>query len=213
MLALVAVYNGPVADGEAALAPLRSLGKPVHDSFRATPYRMLQTLFDAGAPPGLRYYWKSSFLDVLPEEAIASIIAHAQRRPCPSCKIFLEFPGGAIARVPREATAFDHRTSSFNLLVTGCWDEPADDDINRSWTRETWQAMQPYSAAGVYVNYLGTEADEGANRLPAAYGPGKLEKLVALKRKYDPGNVFRMNQNIRAGAPATVPTKATSEMR
>ena len=84
VLALVAVYNGPVADGEAALAPLRSLGKPVHDSFRATPYRMLQTLFDAGAPPGLRYYWKSSFLDVLPEEAIASIIAHAQRRPCPS---------------------------------------------------------------------------------------------------------------------------------
>jgi FAD/FMN-containing dehydrogenase len=213
VLALVAVYNGPVADGEVALAPLRRLGKPVHDSFRATPYRTLQTLFDAGAPPGLRYYWKSSFLDVLPDEALASIIAHAQSRPCPSCKIFLEFPGGAIGRVARDATAFDHRASPFNLLVTGSWEEPAADDINRSWTRDAWRAMQPYSSAGVYVNYLGTEADEGGNRVLAAYGPGKLEKLVALKRKYDPGNVFRMNQNIPVAAPAIVPTMAIGELR
>lgn len=202
-LALVGVYNGPVADGEAALARLRRFGKPVHDGFGATPYRTLQTLFDAGAPPGLRYYWKSSFLDVLPDEAIASIIARAQSRPCPSCKIFVEFLGGAIARVPREATAFDHRASPFNLLVIGSWEEPADDDSNRSWTRETWQAMQPYASAGVYVNYLGTEADEGGNRMLAAYGAGKYEKLVAVKRKYDSANVFRMNQNIPAGVQAS----------
>lgn len=198
VLALIAVYNGDVVEGEAAMASLREFGTPLRDSFAPTPYRTVQTLFDAGAPPGLRYYWKSSFLDVLPDEALASVIAQVRRRPSTSSKIFLEFLHGAFGRVPREAAAFDHRASPYNLLVIGSWEEPADDDVNRSWTRDTWQAMRSYASAGVYVNYLGTEADEGSNRVPAAYGPGKLEKLVALKRRYDPMNLFRMNQNIPA---------------
>lgn len=82
-------------------------------------------------------------------------------------------------------------------MIIGAWQDVEDDEINREWTRDTWRAMEPYASDGVYVNYLGTEADEGSNRLSAAYGPGKFEKLQALKQKYDPTNLFRMNQNIR----------------
>ena len=102
-----------------------------------------------------------------------------------------------FARVPRQATVFDHRQSPYNLLIIGCWEHAGDDEVNRSWTRETWQSMQPHASEGVYVNYLGTEEDEGSNRLAAAYGPGKFARLVALKQTYDPDNLFRMNQNIR----------------
>ena len=196
VIALIAVYNGPVDEGERVLAPLRSFSRPIMDTFAMTPYRKIQTLFDAGTPAGLRYYWKSSFLNRLPEEALEIVIEQARVRPSPLSKIFLEFMGGAFSRVPREATVFDHRTSPYNLLIIGSWEDSSQDDVNRSWARASWQMMQPHASEGVYVNYLGTEADEGGNRVPAAYGPGKLEKLVALKRKYDPTNLFRMNQNI-----------------
>ncbi len=197
VLALIAVYNGPVADGEAALASLRSFQKPLLDTFGPAPYRKTQTLFDAGTPPGLRYYWKSSFLDSLPDDALATVIERAKSRPSSRSKIFLEFLGGAFSRVPREAAVFDHRKSPYNLLIIGSWEQAAEDEINRTWARETWHSMEPYASEGVYVNYLGTEADEGSNRLAEAYGPGKFDKLVALKQKYDPTNLFRMNQNIR----------------
>lgn len=197
VLALIAVYNGPVGDGEAGLASLRSFRTPLLDAFGPTPYRTIQTLFDAGTPPGLRYYWKSSFLDSVPDEALATVIGQAKSRPSPRSKIFLEFLGGAFSRVPREAAVFDHRKARHNLLVIGSWEQAAEDEINRAWARETWHSMQPYASEGVYVNYLGTETDEGGNRLAEAYGPGKFDRLVALKRKYDPANLFRMNQNIR----------------
>ena len=107
-LALIAVYNGPVGDGEAALAALCSFRTPLLDTFGPTPYRNIQTLFDAGAPPGLRYYWKSSFLDSLPDVALATVIEQARSRPSSSSKVFLEFLRGAYSRVPREAAVFDH---------------------------------------------------------------------------------------------------------
>ena len=112
-------------------------------------------------------------------------------------KIFLEFLGGELARIPDESAVFDHRQSPYNLLVIGAWEDPTDDEMNRAWARDTWHAMRPFASDRVYVNYLGTEADEGESRVEAAYGPGKFNKLVALKRRYDPTNFFRMNQNIR----------------
>ena len=196
VVALIAVYNGSIGDGEAALTPLRSFGEPLLDTFAPTPYRKIQTLFDAGTPPGLRYYWKSSFLDFLPDDALAQVIEQARCRPSSSSKIFLEFLGGALSRIPKDEAVFDHRNSPYNLLVIGQWERSEDDDVNRAWARDTWQSMQPYASEGVYVNYLGTENDEGGNRIRSAYGPEKFEKLVALKRKYDPGNLFRMNHNI-----------------
>jgi len=200
VLALVGVYNGDVLDGEAALKPLREFRQPLLDTFAPTSYRKIQTLFDAGAPPGLRYYWKSSFLKSLPEDAIAAVIEQAQKRPSLKSKIFLEFLGGSFSRVPKEATVFDHRDSPFNLLIIGAWQDTDQDEINRAWTRDTWQAMQPFASEGVYVNYLGTERDEGSNRIQEAYGPGKFKKLLDLKKKYDPANLFRMNQNIQPDA-------------
>jgi FAD/FMN-containing dehydrogenase len=199
-LALIGVYNGPLEDGEVALGPLRSFENPLRDTFGPSTYCEIQTLFDAGAPPGLRYYWKSSFLDGLPDDALSTAIKQAKSCPSSRSKIFLEFLGRAVARVPREAAVFDHRLSPYNLLIIGSWEHPDEDEVNRDWTRETWQSMGPYKSDGVYVNYLGTEADEGGNRLAEAYGPAKFDKLVALKQKYDPTNFFRMNQNVRPAA-------------
>jgi FAD/FMN-containing dehydrogenase len=196
VLALIGVYNGDLSDGEAALKPLRDFRQPLLDTFAPTPYRKIQTLFDAGTPPGQRYYWKSSFLDSLPEDSFATVIEQARKRPSANSKIFLEFLGGAFSRAPKEATVFGHRDSPFNLLVIGAWQDKEQDETNRNWARDTWQAMQPFASEGVYVNYLGTESDEGSNRIPAAYGAEKYEKLLGLKKKYDPTNLFRMNQNI-----------------
>lgn len=195
-LVLVGVYNGDLADGESALEPLRVYQKPLLDTFGPTPYRKVQTFFDDAAPWGLRYYWKSSFLERLSEEGLAILIEQARSRPSPKSKIFVEFLGGAFSRYPKDASVFGHRDSQFNLLITGAWQDVDHDEPNRAWVRDTWQAMQPFASDGVYVNYLGTESDEGSNRLMSAYGAEKYARLVQLKNRYDPANMFRMNQNI-----------------
>ena len=107
--------------------------------------------------------------------------------------------GGAVGRVPSDATAFGHREAEYNLLILDVWEHAADDEANREWVRGVWQAVQPYAAGGVYVNYLGTEEDEGTGRLAGAYEDSTLERLRAVKGKYDPENLFRVNQNIRPG--------------
>ena len=197
VLALIGVYNGTIADGEIALEPVRTFKEPLLDTFGPTSYRNIQTLFDAGAPSGSRYYWKSSFLKGLSEVALTKIIKQARNRTSLRSKIFLEFLGGAFARIPIESAVFDHREFAHNILIIGQWEDEEADEVNRQWTQETWRAMDSFASERVYVNYLGTETDEGSNRLAEAYGPGKVKKLLALKRKYDPTNFFRMNQNIR----------------
>jgi FAD/FMN-containing dehydrogenase len=197
VLALVLVYNGPVEDGERVIEPLRQFGPPIFDNLAATPYRVLQTMFDAGSPPGLRNYWKSSFLNEAPRDALAIMVERFEKAPSPHCKMFIECIGGEAGRIAREDTVFDHRQSPFNLLILGGWEDESGDQENIAWTRETWNVMQPYASEGVYVNYLNEEADEGSARVEAAYGPQKLARLSALKSRYDPGNLFRMNQNVR----------------
>ena len=196
VLALILVYNGPVEDGERVFQSLREFGPPILDNLAPTPYRTIQTLFDAGAPPGLRNYWKSSFLNSLPPDAMATLVERFRKAPSSLCKMFIECIGGEASRVARDDTVFDHRSSPFNLLILGGWELAADDEENIAWTRETWQVMQPYAAQGVYVNYLNQETDEGGERIKAAYGPKKFARLATLKAKYDPGNLFRMNQNV-----------------
>jgi FAD/FMN-containing dehydrogenase len=191
------VYHGPVENGPNVVQPLREFGPPILDTVGPMPYRAVQTIFDAGTPHGLRNYWKSSFLKDLPDTAIETLVDRYAAAPSPRCKIFLECLGGAVARVGRDETVFNHRDAPFNLLVLGGWEDLSGDQATIAWTRDTWRAMQPYAAEGVYVNYLGQEADEGAERLRASFGPSKLGRLVALKTKYDPDNLFRMNQNIR----------------
>ena len=200
VLALILVYNGPVEDGERLFAPLRAFGPPILDNLAATPYRVIQTMFDAGAPAGLRNYWKSSFLKALPRDAMKILVERFRQAPSPRCKMFVECIGGEAGRIAREDTAFDHRHSPFNLLILGGWETESGDAQNIAWTRETWKVMQPFACEGVYVNYLNEETDEGSARVEAAYGPQKLARLAALKARYDPGNLFRMNQNVRPSA-------------
>jgi len=159
-------------------------------------------VFDAGSPPGRRYYWKSSFLDRLPDAAIATAVECFGKVRSPYCKVVFECLGGAVARVGRDDTVFDHRASPFDLLVIGAWQDPRDDQENIAWARATWEAMQPYASAGVCMSYPGQESEDGGARIEAAYGPGKYDRLVALKTRYDPDNLFRMNQNVRPARPS-----------
>ena len=201
-LAIVLVYSGPLEEGARLLQPIRAFGPPIEDHIGAMSYRQVQTMLDPTVPAGRRYYWKSSFLSGLSDDGIAILVERFGDVPSPQSQVLIERLGGAVSRVSRDETVFDHRDDPFNLLVMSAWSDAAGDRANLAWARETWEAMRPLSSGGVYVNYLGQEADEGIERIKAAYGPGKYERLVTIKSKYDPHNLFRMNQNIK---PARAP--------
>jgi FAD/FMN-containing dehydrogenase len=191
------VYAGSLEEGEKVLRPLRDYGPPLVDKFEPTPYNVAQRMADFLWPPGLHSYWKSSYLKAMSDAAIDVIVDFFARVPSPRTVIVLEnYANSAWSRVPESATAFGHRAWPFNIVVTSAWLDPKDAEQNIAWTRELFAALRPFAAPGAYVNYLG--GDEGVEGLKAAYG-AKLERLAALKTKYDPKNLFRMNQNI---APA-----------
>ncbi len=191
-------YNGPVEEGQRLLKPLRTFGPPLVDQIGPIPYVAAQKLLDAIYPPEIQNYWKSSFLKEISDEAIETMAAYCAKRPSPMCHGLIEHQlGGAVSRVDREATAFNHRDVQYSFMSIGECATPAEAASCARWAREFWTAMQPYSTGAVYVNYLGAEADEGVERIKAAYGPEKYQRLSALKNKYDPANLFRLNQNIK----------------
>jgi FAD/FMN-containing dehydrogenase len=190
-VAMIPCYVGVVAEGERVIAPLRRLG-PVTDLVRPMTYCEVQTMLDDVLPPGRRNYWKSSFLPTLDDAAIETLIACGQAAPSPTSFLALEPLHGAASRVPPEATAFPHRAAHYSLLILAVWTDPAASEQHIRWARESWEAMRPFAAGRVYVNYLG---DEGEERVQEAYGPN-YQRLVALKNTYDPTNFFRLNQNI-----------------
>jgi len=188
------VYAGPVDEGEKALAPLRGFGKPAADLFQPIPYNQAQRMADFLWPSGLHGYWKSSYMETLSDRAIDVVIDYFSRVPSPHTVVVLEHYGdGAIKRVPEAATAFGHRAWPYNFLVTSVWADPADTERNISWTREFFDAMKPFLVDASYVNYIG---DEGIEGLKGSYGRAKYSRLSAIKTRYDPANLFRMNQNI-----------------
>jgi FAD/FMN-containing dehydrogenase len=197
VLAIVVCYCGPLAEGERVLRPLRQFGPPAADQIAEMRYVQLQALLEAGFPSGLQNYWKSNFLRELSDEAGTAAVEAFRRVPSPSSAIAFEQLGGEVSRVGKADTAFGYRDAPFNFLVVSSWPDVADSAKHIDWTRSVGQAMQPFAAGGVYVNYLGPEADEGRDRIRAAYGPANYDRLIALKKKYDPGNLFRLNQNIR----------------
>jgi FAD/FMN-containing dehydrogenase len=188
-------YNGPASEGEAAIKPLRDLG-PVADQVGVLPYPALQSMLDEGFPSGMQVYWRSDFLSGLPDEAIEALCEQFASVTSPLSALLIEQFGGAVARVPAEETAFAHRDGLFNLAVIARWTDPTPGDAHTEWARRSSAAMRPFATGGVYVNYLSAEGDD---RVRAAYGPSKYDRLVALKRRYDPTNLFRMNQNIPPG--------------
>jgi len=198
VVGVVVCYSGPVAEGERILKPLRTLSPPLLDQIGLIPYTAAQQLIDGFYPPGLQNYWKSSFLKEISDQAIDTMVAYCSKRPSSMCHGLIEHQlGGAVRRADREATAFAHRDVEYSFMALGVCSDSAQADKCVRWAREFWDAMQPSSTGGVYVNYLGREADEGPERIKAAYGPEKYARLVALKNKYDPSNLFRFNQNIK----------------
>jgi len=193
LLGLTPAYSGPNLDeGERLLAPLRAFGSPVADLVARMPYRAMQQIFDAGAPFGIRSYWKSTFLEALPDDAIDTFVECAAARVSPRTVVKLEHVHGAAARVAPDATAFPARRHAFNFVVLSLWDEAKDDARNVAWTRAFAGAMQPWSARLVYVNTLG---DDEGDRVRDAYGEN-YARLAQVKATYDPANRFRRNHNI-----------------
>jgi hypothetical protein len=196
--ALLPVWSGDPADGERQLAALRGFGPPIVDTVQAVPYVSAQSMLDAAVPHGRHNYWKSSFLRELPDAAAATLENHARRITSPYSLCLLEHVHGAPTRIAADATAFGVRDEHFHFIAIASWD-PADDPVQHvQWTRELWNAMQPWSAGRVYVNILGHDETD---RIPEAYGHN-YTRLSLVKTKFDPSNVFRVNQNI-ASAPAT----------
>jgi len=196
ILALAVCYAGPIADGERIAKPLREYGKPIADVIQPHPFTAWQAVLDPLLTPGVRNYWKShDFLEVS-DGLIDLLVEHARRLPDPQTEIAIAQLGGAVSRVPADATAYAHRDAQFVMNVHGRWEDPAKDAACIGWARQLFEAAAPFATGGVYVNFL-TQDEQG--RVPAAYG-GNYARLVALKKRYDPGNLFRVNQNI--GPPA-----------
>jgi FAD/FMN-containing dehydrogenase len=192
VVALSICYCGPLEQGEKFVEPLRKYGPPVSDLIGAKSYIELQSGSDALFPPRHRNYWKGSFVPTMSDQVIDRICEYAETKPSPKTLIVVEPLHGAAARVPAAQTAFPHREEQYSVLIMSIWEDVARSEENIVWTRRFWEALQPFAAGGVYVNYLGQEGDD---RVRAAYGEN-YGRLVALKNKYDPTNVFRFNQNI-----------------
>jgi FAD/FMN-containing dehydrogenase len=196
--AMLLVHAGPLDAAERDLAPLRRIGQPLVDIVQPMPYTSVQRLTDPGNPPGLNRYFKADFIDTLSDAAIDVFVAHAGRLTSPLTTILLQPLGGALARIPADATPLRRRDAAFAYHALTTWaDDRHDDHI--AWTRALGQAMQPFVTSGVYLTYIG---DEGEERIREAYGPEKYARLVALKDRYDPTNLFHLNQNIRPSGRA-----------
>jgi FAD/FMN-containing dehydrogenase len=189
-------HTGPVDEArrvlESLLKPLRANPRPLEGQIVSSTYLDLQSAGDSIFPRGRRYYWKAQFLREISDAAIDTLLEQFAAAPSNRCVAVLQQVGGAIARVPVADTAYGNRDAAYDCFPIAIWDDPTDDEANVCWAREFWTAMRPFSTGGVYANNLG---DEGEDRVRAAYG-GNYRRLVALKRKYDPTNFFRLNQNI-----------------
>jgi FAD/FMN-containing dehydrogenase len=189
-------YNGALDTGEQLLQPLRIVSPPLVDQIRPMPYTEIQRLVGSMLYSGDRNYIKSSFMEHISDDAIDTLIEHFATVPSPLTQVFFQRLGNAANRVRPEATAFSHRAALCELGCLSVWRDPAADDVNIRWTRAVAEAMRPFTTGRDYVNQMGQEADEGAERIRAAYG-ATYDRLVALKNTYDPTNLFRLNPNIK----------------
>lgn len=200
VVGLIPAWCGDIEEGERILEPVRKFGPPMADLIARMPYPAMQQMLDAAAPFGLRSYWKSQFIRELPDEAIDRFVHFAETAASPRSFAILEHAHGAVSRVPVDATAFPTRAEAYDLVVIAVWSDPAEDESNRTWAREFYAGMEPWSSHLVYVNALD---QDDLSRIPQAYGPN-YQRLCAVKQKYDPDNRFRRNQNIQPRAEAAV---------
>ena len=185
-------HCGDLQQAESDVRPLREFGPPLLDLIGPMPYPVINTLLDPGFPKGALNYWKSAFFTELSDAAVRTMVDAFEASPSTMSGMVVEHFHGEVTRIDPTATAFPHRQPGYNLALIGEWLDPSETDANVRWVRETFAALEPYMAPQVYVNYL---ADDEAAGSRDAYGPN-YDRLLDLKRRYDPDNRFRLNQNI-----------------
>jgi FAD/FMN-containing dehydrogenase len=193
VIAVAACHVGPIDAAERVLRPLKSFGRPLLDLCQPKPYLVHQAMFDPGFPHGWWYYVRACDVAALTDDVIDIVAEHGRRIVSPITSIGLWQMGGAVARVDEDETAFHGRGAGFTFNINGNAYSADGFDAEREWARDYWSALEPYHTS-VYVNFL---MDEGEQRVGQAYGTAKYDRLKALKRAYDPDNIFRLNQNIR----------------
>jgi FAD/FMN-containing dehydrogenase len=194
MCGVVWAYAGPAAKAEEIFKPIRGFKKPALDFVGPIPQPALQTMFDALYPPGLQWYWRADFVNEISDDAIAQHVRFGNALPSMHSTMHLYPINGAASRVSKNDTAWNYRDATWAQVMVGVDPDPANNDKIIAWTKSYYDALHPYSAGGAYVNFL--MGDEGAGRVKATYGDN-YERLVAIKDKYDPDNLFRVNQNIK----------------
>ncbi len=196
MCAIIWCSTAAPEEFEKVSRPMRSVGKPALDHVGPMPFPALQSLFDPLYPPGLQWYWRADFLKELSDEAIAKHLEHASRLPTGHSTTHIYPINGAAQRVGKSDTAFSYRDANWALVIVGVDPDPANKEKITKWCKDYFDAVHPYSAGGAYVNFM---MEEGQERIKAAFRDN-YDRLAAIKRKYDPTNFFRVNQNIKPAA-------------
>jgi FAD/FMN-containing dehydrogenase len=193
ILIFAACYSGDIEEGEKAMKGLRALGTPIVDMISPHPFTGWQAALDPLLTPGARNYWKSHDFTDLSDAAVEVIVDAVRTLPSPECEVAIAHVGGAMARVASNATAWPNRNAHFIMNVHTRWRDPAQDSACVAWARRLFDAAAPFASGSVYVNFM---PDDEEDRVEKAYG-ANYRRLAEIKRRYDPDNLFRMNQNIR----------------
>ena len=191
--AFVYCWSGNPGAGEAAIKPLLDVAKPIAEHVGPMPYPALNSAFDALVPPGLQHYWKANFVKELTDDAIAAHLAHGPKLPAVNSTVHIYPINGACHRVGEADTAFAYRDATFATVIAGMWPDPSENEANTAWVRDMYDATAPHSEAGGYVNFM---AGDDQERIRDNY-KGNYDRLVDVKRRFDPDNLFHLNQNIR----------------
>ena len=192
-VAVIACYCGDLTQGEQALKPLRNFSSPMVDTIQPMPFPHVQTLLDTAFPDGNHNYWKSTFLREFNDDAIGVLVEHANRATSPLGVVVVEYYGGAASRVGVSETAFAQRQSQYSIGFLAQWTNPGESQLHIGWARAAADSIRPFSSGAYYLNYLG---EEGEDTIKAAFGPN-YARLMTVKKKYDPKNLFCFNQNIK----------------
>jgi FAD/FMN-containing dehydrogenase len=194
IVAIFVCHSGGIEEGERILAPLRACRRPVADIVTRRPYTQMQSLLDATQPNGRRYYWKSHYLPRIDAQMVEVLREHAARLPSPHSAILLFQIGGALGEQTPTHSPVGNRDAAFVLNITASWEHATDDAANKRWARDCFEATRTYSTGGTYVNFLNEE--DGADRIEAAYGRTNLERLVGIKKQFDPQTLFRHAKSV-----------------
>jgi FAD/FMN-containing dehydrogenase len=196
MCGVVWCYTGPLKKAEKVFKPIRGFRKPALDMVGPIPHPALQGMFDALYVPGLQWYWKADFVHTLSDEAITQHVVHGSQMPTMFSTMHLYPIDGAARRVKPNATPWAYRDANWAEVIVGVDPDPANKEKITNWAKEYWNALHPHSAPGAYVNFM--MDTEGEDRVKASYGKN-FARLQKIKKKYDPTNFFRVNQNIKPG--------------